>query len=506
MQHPRPRAATAASPVRGHQGFASGAVLAAVLALLLGAVAGGWAVQRLAAPPAASAQLVPAALQDPPVRMEQRSASVGGLPLAVDGQPLPSLAPMLARVTPAVVNVHSRTVEQVQSPLMQDPFFRRFFGVPSVPQQRVRQSLGSGVIVDADDGLVLTNNHVIEGATEVSVTLSDGRTLMAEFVGADPDTDVALIRIPAEDLTAVRMAQSADLRVGDFVVAVGSPFGLGQTVTSGIVSALGRSGLAGLGYQNFIQTDASINPGNSGGALVNLRGELVGINTAIFSPSGGNVGIGFAIPSDLAREVMRQLLAFGEVRRGSLGVESQDIDAELARLLSLTRRRGAVVTRVYSDSPAADAGLLPGDVIIAVGGRAIDDAAALHNTEGLLPVGEPLSLTVVRNGTEQDFEVVLAPRPRSLAGAALDPRLGGALFSALPERVRQRGARGVLVSEVEAGSRAARNGLRTGDRVIGLNRTLVDDLQTLRLLAEQQPGDLVLTVVRGRVEGYLVMQ
>src|SRR5690606_33963349 len=219
-----------------------------------------------------------------------------------------------------------------------DPFFRHFFGLPSVPQQRVRQSLGSGVIVDADDGLVLTNNHVIEGATEVSVTLADGRTLMAEFVGADADTDVALIRIPAENLTAVAMAQSADLRVGDFVVPVGSPFGLGQTVTSGIVSALGRSGLAGLGYQNFIQTDASINPGNSGGALVNLRGELVGINTAIFSPSGGNVGnigIGFAIPANLAQRVMQQLLTFGEVRRGSLGVEAQDLDAALAATLGI---------------------------------------------------------------------------------------------------------------------------------------------------------------------------
>ena len=498
-----PRAAT---PVRGIRGFAGGAVLASLLALLLGALAGGWAVTRLAAGPADQAGLLPAALQEPPARMQQRTGSIGGLPIEVDGQPLPSLAPMLERVTPAVVNVHSRTVEQVQSPLMADPFFRRFFGVPSMPQQRVRQSLGSGVIVDADDGLVLTNNHVIEGATEVSVTLSDGRTLMAEFVGADADTDVALVRIPAEDLTAVRMAQSADLRVGDFVVAVGSPFGLGQTVTSGIVSALGRSGLAGLGYQNFIQTDASINPGNSGGALVNLRGELVGINTAIFSPSGGNVGIGFAIPSDLAREVMRQLLAFGEVRRGSLGVESQDINPELAQLLSLRRSRGAVVTRVYSDSPAAAAGLLPGDVIVAVGGRAIGDAAALHNTEGLLPVGEPLAITIVRDGEEQELRVVLAPRPRSLAGEALDPRLGGALFSALPERVRQRGARGVLVSEVAEGSRAARNGLRTGDHIVGLNRALVDDLQTLRLLAERQPDDLVLTVVRGRREGYLVMQ
>jgi len=433
-------------------------------------------------------------------------AAHAALPGAVGGQPLPSLAPMLERVTPAVVNVHSRTVQQVRSPLLADPFFRQFFGLQGQPQQRVRQSLGSGVIVDADDGLVLTNNHVIEGATEVSVTLADGRTMVAEFVGADPDTDIALIRIPAEDLTAAPLARSSELRVGDFVVAVGSPFGLGQTVTSGIVSALGRSGLAGLGYQNFIQTDASINPGNSGGALVNLRGELVGINSAIFSPSGGNVGIGFAIPMDLAGEVMRQLLAFGEVRRGSFGIDSQDIDEELAALLSLDTRRGAVITRVYTDSPAADAGLLPGDVVVEIAGRAIDSQQALHNAEGLLPVGEPVAVRVLRAGESREVELVLAPRPRSLPGADLDVRLSGASFSALPERVRQRGLAGVLVSEVEPGSRAARNGLATGDRVIGVNRNVVDDLQTLRAMSARAPHELVLSVVRGRREGLLRMQ
>ena len=268
------------------------------------------------------------------------------LPTAVDGQPLPSLAPMLETVTPAVVNIHSRTVVRVRNPLADDPFFRHFFGLPSAPQERIQQSLGSGVIVDAAEGLVITNNHVIEGADDIQVTLADGRTLAGEFVGADPDTDVALLRIPAERLSAVRLADPNALRVGDFVVAVGNPFGLGQTVTSGIVSALGRQGLSGLGYQNFIQTDASINPGNSGGALVNLRGELVGVNSAIFSPSGGNVGIGFAIPVALAQDVMRQLLAHGEVRRGSLGVESQDIDAAMAKLLGVGERRGAVITRV----------------------------------------------------------------------------------------------------------------------------------------------------------------
>src|SRR5690606_23789899 len=260
------------------------------------------------------------------------------LPAAVDGQPLPSLAPMLELVTPAVVSIQSRSTVRLRDPLMDDPFFRRFFGLPATPRERVQQSLGSGVVVDAQRGLVLTNYHVIDGADDISVTLADGRVLEADHVGSDEDTDVALIRIPAENLSAIRLADSDAIAVGDFVVAVGNPFGLGQTVTSGIVSALGRSGLSGLGYQNFIQTDASINPGNSGGALVNLRGELVGINTAIFNPSGsrsGNIGIGFAIPANLAQRVMQQLLTFGEVRRGSLGVEAQDLDAALAATLGI---------------------------------------------------------------------------------------------------------------------------------------------------------------------------
>ncbi len=420
------------------------------------------------------------------------------LPAEVDGQPLPSLAPMLEGVTPAVVNVNSRTVERIRNPLADDPFFRQFFGLPQLPQERVKQSLGSGVIVDAEDGLVLTNNHVVEGADELSVTLADGRTLAAEFVGSDPDTDVALIRIPAERLRAVPLANSSALRVGDFVVAVGNPFGLGQTVTSGIVSALGRSGLQGLGYQNFIQTDASINPGNSGGALVNLRGELVGINTAIFSPSGGNVGIGFAIPVQLAREVMRQLLAFGEVRRGSLGIQTQDVTPQLAELLSLGERRGAVVTRVEQDSPADAAGLAPGDVVIALADKAVLDRQTLHNVEGLLPVDQPVPLRVLREGRELKLTATLKARLRSLAGRQLDPRIAGARFVELPERVRQRGGQGVVIDEVEPGSRAAANGLRPGDVITAVNQRDVADLPGFRQRFEPVPERLLVTVVRGR--------
>ena len=430
--------------------------------------------------------------------------SLAALPASVDGQPLPSLAPMLEQVTPAVVNVHSKTVVRVRNPLADDPLFRHFFGLPAVPQERVQQSLGSGVIVDAKAGLVLTNNHVIEGADELSVTLADGRTLQGEFVGADPDTDVALIRIPAERLRAVPLADSTSLRVGDFVVAVGNPFGLGQTVTSGIVSALGRSGLQGLGYQNFIQTDASFNPGNSGGALVNLRGELVGINTAIFSPSGGNVGIGFAIPVQLAQEVMRQLLAFGEVRRGSLGIQTQDVTAEMASVLGLTQRRGAVVTRVQTDSPADRAGLKPGDVIVSLDGKPVADRQVLHNAEGLLPVDQPVALGILREGKSLTLRPVLAARERQLAGADLDPRLDGARFVDLPERLRQRGGNGVVIEEIRSGSRAARNGLRQGDVVTAVNRRELADLAGLRQRLSPAPEQLVLTVVRGR-QAFLVL-
>jgi Do/DeqQ family serine protease len=423
------------------------------------------------------------------------------------GTPLPSLAPMLERVTPAVVNIHSKQVQRVRNPLADDPFLRRFFGIPDMPQERVRQSLGSGVIVDAESGLVLTNNHVVEDADDISVTLADGRTLEAELVGSDPDTDVALVRVSADKLTALPLADAKLLRVGDFVVAVGNPFGLGQTVTSGIVSALGRNGLRGLGYQNFIQTDASINPGNSGGALVNLRGELVGINSAIFSPSGGNIGIGFAIPVSLASEVMRQLLAYGEVRRGSLGVVAQDITPELASALALgLQPRGALVARVEPGSPAAQAGVRVGDVITHLDDQSVPDRAALHNIEGLLPVGKPIRIAVNRDGKPLSLNAVLKARPKELAGDGLDPRLGGALFAEIPERLRQNGIAGVVVSKVESGSRAELNGMRAGDVVTSIGRRKLDGLSSLQSLADATPRELALQVIRGRRSGVLVMR
>ena len=451
---------------------------------------------------------------DAPARAEPVAAvpMATSLPAVVDGQAMPSLAPMLRRVTPAVVSVHSRQRVRINNPFANDPFFRRMF--PNIPDERINESLGSGVIVDAARGYVLTNHHVIEGADEVSVTLADGRTLAAEFVGSDADTDVALMRIPVPEggqpLQAIQLADSSALQVGDFVVAVGNPFGVGQTVTSGIVSAVGRSNVPGVGYQNFIQTDASINPGNSGGALVNLRGELVGINTASFNPRGsmaGNIGLGFAIPVNLARNVMQQLASTGEVRRGTLGIDTQDLDDRLAASLGLPAgSRGPVVTRVYPDSAAAEAGLRPGDVIVAANGESIPDGERLRNFQGLQPANARIALDLRRDGKPLQVQATLREQPRVLAGQQIDPRLAGASFAELPEALRRGGVAGVLVQEVAAGSRAARNGLRAGDVVVAADGVRAGDLAALRAALAEPPAQLVLRILRGRSSGNLVME
>ena len=417
------------------------------------------------------------------------------LPVAVDGQPLPSLAPVLKEVTPSVVNVYTQTRVRVRSPLLDDPFFRRFFNIPDTSRERVSQSLGSGVIVDAKNGYVLTNNHVIVGADEISVGLKDGRSLAATLIGTDPDTDLAVIQIPAVDLSALQLANTDELQVGDFVVAVGNPFGLGQTVTSGIVSALGRTGLRGLEYQNFIQTDASINPGNSGGALINLRGELVGINSAIFTPSGGNVGIGFAIPASMARHVMDQLIEFGEVRRGTLGLFVQDMTADLAGAFSVKVGHGVLVAGVASSSAAEKAGLQPGDVIVRMGKRGLNHAQDFHNAEGRLALGESLKVEYLRDGKIREAVLVIQSVPE-LIGAELDHRLEGARFTGLTARHDQQNQSGVLLDELDPRSRLAREGLSEGDVIIAANRQRVYNLDDFKNAIEQSRGSILLQIWR----------
>lgn len=417
------------------------------------------------------------------------------------GQPLPTLAPMLRAVTPAVVNISTRGyMAERDNPLLQDPFFRRFFGLPDrrPPEQRV-QSLGSGVIVDAENGYVLTNNHVIDKAREISVQLLDGRILEGELVGSDPEADVAVIQVPAEGLSALSFADSDALAVGDFVVAIGNPFGLGQTVTSGIVSALGRSGLGIEGYEDFIQTDASINPGNSGGALVNLRGELVGINTAIVAKGGGNVGIGFAIPANMARALMEQLVAFGEIRRGRLGATGQTLNPALAQAFNLDISKGVLISSIEPGAAADRAGLQVGDVVVAINGRQVDDSADLRNALAVLRAGAEVELTLMRNGSRHQIKArIEAPPQLQFEGRQLSQRLDGLVMGGLTEESPLYGkVQGLLVLEVMPGSYTWRAGLRKGDIITSVNRQPVGSRDEVEQALRGAQGRILINIRRG---------
>jgi len=333
------------------------------------------------------------------------SSAFAGAPIPeVGGAPMQSIAPVVGRVTPGVVGISVRGRVREDNPLLQDPLFRQFFNLRQGPIERETEAAGSGVIVDAAQGYVLTNNHVVENATNIEVTTKDNRQLKARLIGRDPETDIAVLQIAAGGLTSVPMGDSDRLQVGDFVLAVGNPFGLGQTVTSGIVSALGRSpGIEG--YEDFIQTDASINPGNSGGPLVDLQGRIVGINTAIVAPSGGNVGIGFAVPINMARQVMDQLISGGEIKRGRIGVAIQDLTPDIAQALGTTHTQGAVIARVEQGSPADRAGLRTHDLVVAMNGVPIHTGAELKNRVGLSKIGDAVDLTIIRAGSERTVAV-----------------------------------------------------------------------------------------------------
>lgn len=444
---------------------------------------------------------------------------------------LPSLAPMLEKVMPSVVSVNVEGSAPVKTPRMGQQF-QQFFGQnsplcqdgspfqgspvcqgggqgpdgqPAPEQKEDFRALGSGVIIDADKGYVVTNNHVVDNATKISVQLNDGRKFDAKVIGKDPRSDIAVIQLQnAKNLTAIKMADSEQLRVGDYTVAIGNPYGLGETVTSGIVSALGRSGLNIENYENFIQTDAAINRGNSGGALVNLNGELIGLNTAILAPDGGNIGIGFAIPSNMVKNLSKQMIEFGQVKRGELGIMGTELNSELAKAMKVDAQRGAFISQVMPKSAAEKAGIKAGDVILSMNGKPISSFASFRADIGTMPIGTKVTLGLLREGKPVNVDVTIEQSTQT-------PKVeSGNIYTGIEGAELSNGSagdqKGVKVDEVKAGSTAARIGLKKGDVILGVNQQKVTNLGELRKILDTKPNVLALDIQRGDTSIYLLAQ
>ncbi|SNC59048.1 Do family serine endopeptidase [Sodalis endosymbiont of Henestaris halophilus] len=435
------------------------------------------------------------------------SAPIAALPTGVEKQPMPSLAPMLTKVLPAVVSVYVEGSQPVRRPRLPKEF-KYFFG-PDIPGSnggmRSFEGLGSGVIINAAKGYVITNNHVVNGADKIKVQLNDGREFEAKLVGHDEQVDIALLKLPApKNLSEVTIADSDALKVGDFAVAVGNPFGLGQTATCGIVSALSRCGLNLEGLENFIQTDASINRGNSGGALVNLNGELIGINTAILAPGGGNIGIGFAIPSNIVKNLSQQLIEYGEVKRGQLGIKGTELTADIAKAFNIEAQRGAFVSEVLPNSAAAKANIKAGDIIISIEGKPIHSFAELRVKVSTTAPGKTIKLGILSNGKLKMTSVVLDDSASTINSEEIfTPALQGA---SLRNGQLKDGTTGVQVENVVKDSLAAAIGLQKGDVIVGLNRERVQNLAQLRKLLEAKPAVIALNIVRGDANIFLLLR
>ncbi len=425
---------------------------------------------------------------------------------------VPSLAPMLENVTPAVVNIYTISESVQRNQLIDDPFLRKFFNIPDLQKSRKRNrsGLGSGVIINNKKGYIITNNHVIAKAKDIKVKLHDGREFKAALVGADPASDIAVIQIEPKNLTAIKFSNSEKLRVGDFVVAIGNPFGIGQTVTSGIVSALGRSGLGIEAYENFIQTDASINPGNSGGALVNLKGELVGINTAIIGSSGasaGSVGIGLAIPVNMALDITGQLLKYGEVKRGYLGVSAQNLTDDLSKAFGVETNRGAIITRVQKDSPADLSGIEVGDVVTKINNKAVENAASMRNKIGLLKINSTITLQINRKGKVLTKKVrIVEPDRAKIKNLKLNPRLSGVIFGDIKKNMPEYGkVNGIKIMKIRKDSKAYFAGIRPNDIVLSINNIPTQALKDLEIVANNN-DELVLHVQRKNRTAFILLK